>query len=297
MSQFFVDALIRTLDIALVAVALSSVYSLVRFPNIALVQYATVGAVLALLLHRGGFPLPAVIAIACLAVGGLAVVLNIFIFERLLRGGSALAMVGSLAVSMILAAFLLVLVGPDAQRFQLPVLPPMRVLGARFTESQAWCMVVAVCALVAFALILFQTDLGRCMRATATNPVLAQATGIDTRRTTWMVVFFSGMLAALGGTLLAVVGEVSIQSGTDMLLAVFAAAILGGLGNAMGAVAGAFIIALAETLVISTNLGPLFAQPFLFMPSNYATAASFIVLVLALLFRPQGLFVSEVKRV
>jgi branched-chain amino acid transport system permease protein len=297
MSQLAIDTLIRTADIALVAVALSSVYSLVKFPNVALVQYATVGAFLGLGLHNAGLPLVGAASIACLLVGVLAVALNIWIFGRLLRAGSAIAMVGSLAVSMILAAFLLVLAGPAPQRFQLPIHPPLRMLGARLTELQAWSFVVASAALIGFGLVLFRTDLGRCMRATATNPILAQATGIDTRRTTWSVVFLSGALASLGGILLAVVGEVSIQAGTDMLLAVFAAAILGGLGNAMGAIAGAFIIALAETAVIGTNLGPLFAQPFLFMPVSYASAASFVILVLALLVRPHGLFVSEVKRV
>lgn len=297
MTQFAIDVVIRASDIVLIAVALSSVYSLVRFPNIALVQYAPVGAILTLVQHNLGVPLFMAAAVSCLAVGWLAILLNIWIFERLLRAGSAMAMVGSLAVSMILAAGLLVAAGPDPKRFQLPVHPPLRLFGARLTEAQAWSFAVASCALVLFALILFQTNLGRRMRATSTNPVLAQATGIDTRHTMRVVVFLSGVLAALGGILLAVAGEASIQTGTDVLLAVFAAAILGGLGNALGAVGGAFVIAIAETIVISTNLGPLFAQPFLFMPASYATAVSLLILVLVLLVRPQGLFVSEVKRV
>jgi branched-chain amino acid transport system permease protein len=297
MVQFVVDVIIRAVDLALIAIGLSSVYSLIRFPNVALVQYATTGALLTLGLQMIGLPLIMAGVFACILVGVIAVLLNVAIFERLLRAGSAVAMIGSLALSMVFSAIFLVTAGPRPQRFELEVNPPLRFLGARLTEHQLISVGISVLAIAAFALILFRTDLGRCMRATATNSVLASASGIDTRKVTNVVVFLSGVMAALGGIGLSVKGEMSAQLGLDMLLPVFAAAIVGGLGNALGAAVGAIVIAAAETIVTNVNFGPLLGETFLFIPAAYATAASFLLLVVVLLFKPYGLFVSEVKRV
>ncbi|WP_378941556.1 branched-chain amino acid ABC transporter permease [Mesorhizobium sp. ANAO-SY3R2] len=297
MVQFVVDVLIRAVDLALIAIGLSSVYSLIRFPNVALVQYATTGALLALGLQMAGLPLVVAAIAACALVGIIAVVLNVVVFERLLRAGSAIAMIGSLALSMVFSAIFLVTAGPRPKRFELEINPPLRFLGARLTEHQLMSVGISALAIAVFALILFRTDLGRCMRATATNSVLASATGIDTRKVTNTVVLLSGVMAALGGIGLSVKGEMSAQLGLDMLLPVFAAAILGGLGNALGAAVGAVVIAAAETMVTNVNFGPLFGESVLFIPAAYATAASFLLLVVVLLMKPYGLFVSEVKRV
>lgn len=297
MLQFVVDVMIRAVDLALIAIGLSSVYSLIRFPNVALVQYATTGALLALGLQMAGLPLVVAAIVACALIGIIAVVLNVVVFERLLRAGSAIAMIGSLALSMVFSAIFLVTAGPRPKRFELEINPPLRFLGARVTEHQLISVGISAFAIAVFALILFRTDLGRCMRATATNSVLASATGIDTRKVTNTVVFLSGVMAALGGIGLSVKGEMSAQLGLDMLLPVFAAAIVGGLGNALGAAVGAVVIAAAETMVTNVNFGPLFGETVLFIPAAYATAASFLLLVVVLLIKPYGLFVAEVKRV
>lgn len=297
MVQFVVDVIIRSVDLALIAVGLSSVYSLIRFPNVALVQYATTGALVALGLQLMGIPLIVAGIVSCAFVGALAVVLNVALFERLLKAGSAIAMIGSLALSMVFSAIFLVTAGPRPQRFDLEIYPPIFLFDARITGHQLISVAISALAIGFFALILFRTDLGRCMRATATNAVLASATGVNTRKVTNTVVFISGIMAALGGIGLSIKGEMSAQLGMEMLLPVFAAAILGGLGNALGAALGAVVIAAAETVVTNVNFGPILGEPFIFIPAAYATAASFLLLVVVLLVRPYGLFVSEVKRV
>lgn len=295
--QFIIDALIRTVDLSLIAIALSTVYSLIRFPNIALVQYATGGAFIAIELHACGVPLIVAIISASTIVGIVATIFNIFLFERLLKNGPAIAMIGSLALSMLFSACFIVSVGSSSRRFDFPIRPPFDFFDAKITEPQLFSIALTVAAIGALAFILFKTNLGRFIRATATNPVLAQASGLDTRRITNIVVFLSGFLASLGGIALSIKGELNSQVGVDLLLPVFAAAILGGLGNALGALPGAMIIAIAETIVTNVNIGPLFGKSFLFIPAAYATAASFCLLVAVLLLRPQGLLVSEVKRV
>ncbi|GAB4066495.1 branched-chain amino acid ABC transporter permease [Ancylobacter sonchi] len=297
MIPIIIDIVLRTGDIALAAVALSAGYSLVKFPNIALMQYATVGPFLAYLFASWGAPLVAAALAACIAVGLIAVLLNITVFDRLLKSGSAIAMIGSLAAGMLFTAALLVTAGPDSRHFDFPVEAPLNVFGSPVTGPQLLAVAISLAAFVLLAALLFLTDIGRCMRATATNPDLARATGIDARLVVRVIIFLSGVLAALGGIGIAVKGELNILMGQDLMLPVFAAAILGGLGNPMGAIFGALVIATAETLAATLNFGPLIGKAFLFIPANYITAASFLILVLALLFRPHGLFVNEVKRV
>lgn len=297
MLQFFTDTILRAVDLALIALALSCVYSLIRFPNVALVQYATSGALIALSLQAAGLPLALAIVLACALVGLLALALSVLMFEKLLRISPAIAMIGSLALSMIFTAVFLVAVGPRPQRFDLPIVPPLRWGGISLTQVQLLSVGLSLLAIAAFALLLFRTPLGRNMRATATNRVLAEATGIPTRRVTNVVIALSGIMAALGGICISLKGEMSSQLGMDMLLPIFAAAILGGLGNALGAVLGAVVIASAETFVTNTNFGLLAGQDFYFLPASFASVASFGLLVLILLARPAGILVSEVKRV
>ncbi len=297
MFQFLVDVLMRACDLMLVAIGMSAVYSLMKFPNIALVQYAATGGVLAIALQKAGMPVVIAIAFAVLLTGLLAVILNEFLFNRMLRIGSSTAMIGSLAVSMIFSAGFLVTVGPSPSRFVMPLSRPVRILAARITEPQLLSFAIVAIAIGMFAFLYFRTDLGRCMRATSTNEVLADATGINTARMKTIIVLISGIMAALGGVAIALKGEVDIQMGMDLLLSVFASAILGGLGNPFGAIAGALLISFAETAVTAVNFGPLLGQVVVFLPVAYASATSFLLLVAALLWRPRGLFVSEVKRV
>ncbi|ASW10431.1 branched-chain amino acid ABC transporter permease [Rhizobium sp. 11515TR] len=297
MFQFLVDVLMRACDLMLVAIGMSAVYSLMKFPNIALVQYAATGGVLGIVLQKTGMPVVIAVAFAVLLTGLLAVILNEFLFNRMLKIGSSTAMIGSLAVSMIFSAGFLVTVGPSPSRFAMPLSRPVRILDARITEPQLLSFAIVAAAIGMFALLYFRTDLGRCMRATSTNEVLADATGINTARMKTIIVLISGVMAALGGVAIALKGEVDIQMGMDLLLPVFASAILGGLGNPFGAIAGALLISFAETAVTAVNFGPLLGQVVAFLPVAYASAISFLLLVAALLWRPRGLFVSEVKRV
>src|SRR5579871_4575943 len=117
MLQFIVDALIRTSDIMLVAVGLSVVYSLVKFPNIAHVQYAMLGAFGTLGLTRAGMPFSLALVGSCVGMGLLAVLLNVLVFKRLLRSGSSIAMIGSLALSMIFIAVILGVAGSRPFRY------------------------------------------------------------------------------------------------------------------------------------------------------------------------------------
>lgn len=297
MIQILVDTLLRCSDLALIALGLSMVYGLVKFPNIAHVQYAMVGAYLTYALHALGLPLALALLAACALTGAMALAFHLLVFRRLLRAGPAITMIGSLALSMLLIALCQGFAGSFPRMFTLPLATPIRLGDASVTLTQIAAVSTTALLLAGFALLLFCTRAGRAMRALACNPALADASGLNASRITCQVVFCSGALAGLGGGLLALSTGAHINLGNDLLLPVFAAAILGGLGNPIGAVFGALLIALTETAVTNLNFGPILGRELAFMPVGYISAASFLILLLALLFKPYGLFDREVRRV
>jgi len=297
MFQFILDTLIRTSDLALIALGLSLVYGLVKFPNIAHVQYAMLGAFISGYLLHAGAPLWLAGVFSCVLVGLLAVSLHHLVFRHLLRSGPAQGMIGALAVSMILIAAVLGIAGSAPLTYALPVTPALAWGGALISPQQVWSIGITVLLLVLFTLLLFNTSLGRSIRALAGNRELAAASGLNADAITNGVNFLSGVLAALGGTLLSMNTSAYVNQGNDLLLPILAAAILGGLGNPLGAVMGALLIAATETLVISFDFSGISFGLFSFVPVTYINAASFIILIFTLFLRPYGLFHREVHRV
>jgi branched-chain amino acid transport system permease protein len=285
MMQFLVDSLLRAGDLMLVTLGLSTVYAMVRFPNMAQTEYATIGAFLGLVLSGFALPLWLCVIMSALLTGVIAVVLHRFAFARLLRSSPVIAMIGSLAVAMIIRSGIQAVAGTRSERFDLPIDVPHQFMGAVITTTQI------------VILLLFKTNLGRSMRAVAAQPDLARACGISSGRVVDIIGFLGGAFAAIGGALLAIGSQVHFNLGQDLLLPVFAAAIVGGLGSPIGAIFGVLLLAVVETLVTNINFGPLAGETFLYVPLAYGPAAGFCLLVITLMFRPRGLFHSESKRV
>jgi branched-chain amino acid transport system permease protein len=295
--QFIVDASLRAGDLMLVTLGLSTVYAMVRFPNLAQTEYATVGAFMGLLFAGLGAPLWLAALAASILTGAMAVVLHRLAFAPLLRVSPAIAMIGSLAVALIIRSLIQAIAGTRSIRFDLPIEVPHQFMGALITTTQIVTLGVTTVFVAAFLLVLFKTNLGRAMRAVATQPDLARACGISSDRVVDTIGFMGGAFAALGGVLLAVGSQVHFNLGQDLLLPVFAAAIVGGLGSPLGAVFGALALAGVETVVSNLNFGFITGDEFLFVPLAYGPAAGFTLLVLTLIVRPRGLFFKESKRV
>lgn len=297
MLQFLVDTLLRASDLALIALGLSMLYGLVKFPNVAHVQYAMFGAYATHAMHGAGMHIVGALLAGSIFTGLLTLVLHVLVFRRLLRAGPAIAMIGSLAVAMLVIALMQGLAGSFPLMFYLPRLEPLVIGGARIAYMQLYMIGVTTVLLILFVLLMFYTRIGRAMRALASNGMLANASGLNAEHITYFVCFISGAIAGLGGSMLALSTGAHINLGNDLLLAVFAAAILGGLGNPLGAIMGAILIAATETAVTNLNFGIFFGRELVFMPVAYISAASFLILLLALLFKPYGLFDREVRRV
>jgi branched-chain amino acid transport system permease protein len=273
------------------------VFSVVRFANIAQVEFATLGAYGTLLVGSVvGGALVFQAALSIVAVAALALVIYHVIFVRLLQRSSATAMIGSLALSLVLRALIQTITGPQPKQLDLPLERGMDIMGALVTPSQLRIIVISVVVLAAVLVVIHLTPLGRSIRAVSANPDLAAAAGINVRRVIDSVWLIAGALGALGGVMFAIDNQVSLDMGFQLLLPVFAVAILGGFGSTSGAIAAAYALALAESLVLRIDFGELVGSSSALLDSSYRPAVGFLLLLIVLLIRPQGIFGREVRR-
>ncbi len=279
--QLVANGVVYGCIIALAAIGLSLAYRIMNFANFAHGDFLTLGAYLTLFFAASsnlGF-LPACI-IAILATGAFAVALDMGIWKPMRSSGASRTaiMILSIGVSIAIRNALIIFFRPDALRFPLPVMESINLGGILLTYFQISVVLIAFASMLLVHAILRRTVLGKSMRALADNPNLARITGINVDRViryTWMV---SMGLAALAGIMFGLITHLNPNMGWSIILPMFAAAILGGIGNAYGAMAGGMIIGLAQE--ISTA----------FLPAEYKIAVSFAIMIAVLFFRPKGLF-------
>jgi len=264
--------------ISLSAVGLSLSYGVTRFINFSYGEFLTLGAYLTVLFVGLGLPLPAAILVGMLAVGVTGVVLARIFFDPLMRRGFLPLLVTSVGLAFVLQNLVRMIAGSNPIRFPLPLMRPWHV-GALFVPKIPVLVVaVALAAMLFTHLLLTFTRIGKMMRATSDNPALARASGIATARVLAATWFLSAAIGALGGVLLAMT-QIALQPvmGWSFLLVVFAAVLLGGIGNPYGAMLGSLIVGLG------IELGTSYLSP------DYGHAFAFAILVLVLLIRPSGL--------
>jgi branched-chain amino acid transport system permease protein len=299
--QLIADGVVIGSVVALGAIGVSLTYSILRFANFAHGEYLTWGAYLAWSFVAGfaalagpmvplgpfsfGWPLLIALVLAAAGTAALALALDSLLFRRLRRHGSMAALIiASFGAALALRNLLQFIYGavPEYYSREIQValrLVPRDVLGGlRVTPDQIFVLGLTLVTVVALHLFLTRTTLGKAMRATSLNPQLALVTGIDVDavvRATWII---GAVLAAVAGVFSGLTVQLRPQLGFDLLLPLFAAAILGGIGSVYGAVAGGFIVGLAES----------FSVPL--VGAEYRAATAFVVLIAILLVRPTGLF-------
>ncbi|WP_322996485.1 branched-chain amino acid ABC transporter permease [Castellaniella sp.] len=279
MAQLVFNGLVTGLLIALPALSLALVFSVLRFANYAIGSMLTVGAYLVYGFNVGfGLPLPLAALAGAILGAGLALLINRIVYEPLRGRGGVTLLVASIGVGIALENAVRFFAGSTTRGFDVEVARPLRLLGLRINHEQILTIAIVLAALVMIWIIFRFTRLGRAMRAVADNPDLAAVRGIPRTqviRTTWII---SSVLATLAGVLVGLDGNVDPQMGWNYILPVFTAAILGGIGNPMAAVAGAVLLGITEELAT------------LVLAPHYRTIVAFAVMALLLLVRPSGLF-------
>ncbi len=300
MVQVIIDSLIRASELALIGVGLTMVYDILRFASFAHVQFGTIGAFLALSISLA-LPVPAgwaVLAgavIACVLTGFLGILCDRLIFSRLRNRAAAILMIASFGLGMVMQYGSQAIWGASPRSYPLPLTRPWIIFDGRLSPSGAAVIVSAALIMLAFHLLLTRTTLGVAMRATADNQPLSEASGIYTERIIRIVWFIGAALGALGGIMLGLVAQLQANMGFEIMVAVFAAAILGGIGNVYGAVLGACIVGFAENIGLVINWAPLARLAGLseashvYIPVGFKMGIPFTILILILLLRPRGL--------
>lgn len=283
---YLIPGLVLGAVYALAAAGISLVYGVMRFANFAHGDLMTWGAYMALLAVGvlGVSPWVALV-FAVAATVPLAWGLDRAFYAPLRRSAPAVLLISSFAVALMIRAVVYFVWGPTPETYARGFTPPFIIEGIRIQQRHVIILAGAVACALALHLLLTRTRAGRAMRAMADDPDLARVTGVPVAGVILLTWAVAAALAAVGGVFLAVDTELTPLLGFNILLAAFAAAILGGIGRPWGAMFGGLILGLAEEF----SSYPLFGGGPLLDPS-YKTAVAFFVLILVLLFRPQGLF-------
>jgi branched-chain amino acid transport system permease protein/neutral amino acid transport system permease protein len=260
------------------AIGFTAIYAVLRFPNFAVASHMTIGAFAGYIVNADlHWPLLPSAVVAFLAAGFVGVVSDAIALRPLRSTGLIAATIASVALTIALENLVRLAFGNSLHDYDLPIQRDWRFAGLRVGPQQLQDLAISAAAVLALFGFLSFTRLGRAMRAVADNPVLASLRGIDTRTIGHLVNFTAMGMAGLGGMLLGLDTSIDPLTGFRAILAIFAAAVLGGLGSIPGAVLGALAIGVAEEL----------SQ--LALPPDYRTVVGFLAILLVLSFRPSGL--------
>jgi branched-subunit amino acid ABC-type transport system permease component len=288
--QVLLNSVIYASEISIMAVGVSLTFSVLRFANFAHVQFAVVGGYVTYALSTG-FDIPIAIAavISAILTGGFAILVDRLVFRRIRDIAPESKMIVSWGVALFVRSIVASVFGGSSRVFGLEP-STMNVGGVFFTTLDVICVAATIVAMIALHVLLYRTRVGTALRAMSSNPDLAVSRGIPGERMISLMWFISGFYAALGGALFA--AETRLQPNMDLiiLLPIFAAVTIGGMGNVFGAVAGALLISLAQNLLISVDFGSLLSHSSWYVPSQFRDFIAVGALVVLLLLRPTGLF-------
>lgn len=307
---------------ALGAIGITLIFGILRFAHFAHGDMMTMGGFVAFLLASAlaawGITLPvplgfAVLPLAFVITAILALGIDKGFYAPLRARGAkpVTLLIASIGVTLIIQGLIRLFFGTGTYNFfegapkilyrvDVPIEAVTRTIN--FSQPQVLLVLTTLATVIALHLFLTRARLGKAMRAMADNADLAQVSGINTAlvvRVTWII---AGGLAAMAGTMLALDVTLKPDLAFNIILPIFAAAIVGGLGQAYGAIAGGFLIGFAETAAIfnwSILLRPFrdMIPEFIEVPNNlalvpteYKLTVAFIILVITLLARPTGIF-------
>ena len=283
-AQIFVNSGITGSLYLIGAVGLTLTYGLSKFPNFAHAEFITLGAFFGYIVAEplGLGLLPSLVA-AFLATGLIGLLCYRGIFQTLSKKGATIIhlMVASIALGLVLRYSIGAIWGWEPLYFK-TTWPSFDVGPLRITGLWIWLIIVAVTLSIIMHLILVHTKIGKAIRATNSNPELALASGINIDRVILVTWFIGAGLAAVAGIFRAANTQIWPMTGWDIILPMFAVAILGGIGNFYGSLVAAFIIGLAENLGVVGLMA-------LGLSTSYRIAIAFIILILTLIIRPEGL--------
>ncbi len=299
MIQSLTDGILVGAILSLGAIGLTMVMHTLRFANFSHAELLSIGAYSALVcdaVFSGILPLLAVkiaplsmtwaLVLAMICAMGLtglsALIIDKFVFKRIREKGDELSMVfASFGVALIIRNLLGLIFGLKSQLYSNDIV--FAVILSKNPQilvkpDQVFVLIAAVIIMLVMHYMLSRTTLGFALRAVAENPSLAEVSGIRLSRMVALIWVIGGILAAAAGVFYGLTNHISPVIGRDLVLPIFAATIVGGIGSVYGAVLGGFVVGIASNMAL------------LVLPSGYSPAMPFVIILALLLLRPNGLF-------
>jgi branched-chain amino acid transport system permease protein/neutral amino acid transport system permease protein len=270
--------------LAVAGVGFTLQFGVTNILNLAYGDIMTAAAFIAYLVTSAGVSVWLALVAGAAFGGVFSVVLNRALYTPFVRHGTRLfgMIIVTISVSLIVQNGLQAIFGASFFSLNMPRPAPIHVAGMVFTTVQFAIIGIAVAAMLLVHLLLRYTKLGKAMRATASDPELARNCGIATDRVIDLAWALSGTLCGLAGVILVMnVTAFTDTTGSQFLIPVVAVAVLGGIGQPYGAMLGALIIGIASE-VAAAVISP-----------DYKNVVAFVILVIVLLARPQGIL-SEI---
>jgi branched-subunit amino acid ABC-type transport system permease component len=270
--------------LAVAGVGFTLQFGVTNILNLAYGDTMTAAAFVAYLVTTAGASVWLALVAGAAFGAAFSVVLNRFLYTPFVRRGTRLfgMIIVTIAVSLILQNALLAIFGANFFSLQTARPGSVHIAGMVFTTAQLAIIALAVAAMLLVHLLLRYTKLGKAMRATATDPELARNCGIATDRVIDLAWAISGGLCGMAGVILVMnVTAFTDTTGSAFLIPIVAVAVLGGIGQPYGAMVGALVIGLSSELAAAI------------ISPDYKDVVAFVILVIVLLARPQGIL-SEI---
>ena len=277
--QFVFSGLTVGAIYALVALGFTLIYKASDIINFAQGEFVMLGGMTTVFVAQAGVPLPLAAGIAIIATTAIGLVLHRFAIEPA-RGATPVALIMiTIGASIFLRGTAQIIF--DRRFHSLPPLlgaDPIQFGGAAILPQSLIVLASAAVIVVALWLFIERTIFGKAVIATAANRLAARLVGVDTRRIVAFSFAVSAAIGAIAGVLITPIALTSYDAGTLLALKGFAAAMLGGIGSAPGAVVGGILIGMFEALAAG------------YLSSNYKDAVAFLIILVVLVALPQGLF-------
>ncbi len=289
--EFILSGLVDASIILFGAIGLSLLYGVKRFANFAHGDMMTLGAYLAFYFAvstRGNLIFGLLASIVIMAVVGI--ILEVLVFTRLDGKGPIAPLIAAVGLSFILQNLVGFLFGGTQRVYPGQLVDNWIVGPFSINPIRDFIPLVAGFSAAAGILLLLRfTKLGKAMRAMADNPELARTSGVNTRTVTYATWAIASGFAAAGGVMLGVNQGLSLQMGFNVLLLLFTAVILGGIGSVPGSILGALTIGFADAIFFPFAIA-------LNIPTTWYLTVPFTLMVIMLIIRPSGLLGRPIGR-
>ncbi|MEF8973726.1 MAG: branched-chain amino acid ABC transporter permease [Haloarcula sp.] len=277
--QFVWNGIVVGSVISVSALGLTLIFGILNFINIAYGDYMAAGAYIAFAVNAQ-MGLPLVVAVPA-GVGGMAVgavVLDRLVFEKFRTSSPVTLLIVSIGVAFFIRNLIRAIWGPSGNFYDVPIEANPTLFGVRYNVEQVSIVVASLLILAVVYVLLQRTRIGIAMRAASDDRTLTRIRGVDTERLVLYVWIAGGAIAGLSGIMLGLDAQIRPNMGFTTLIPIFAATILGGIGDPKGAVAGGFAIGIVQEISVVV------------IPSEYKFAVALGALIVGLLLRPDGLF-------